>query len=324
MSFNPLCVTYTEFAELTVQNDSQAGKSSRCSAKVVLLGEFDNVESLVGQKVRITGYYIAYNITVYGCTSVDVGTTFLANHLEPYNAVDRPLVCDVLQNIRQLNNARIFDRIVASIAPTIKGFDRVKRALVLSLFSGVPKTVAGRMHLRGDIHLMLCGDPAIGKTHLLKAAQKLAPRAIYTTGQGSTASGLTATVYREKGRRHWSLSAGAMVIANNGVCIIDDLQLLKDTDRSALLEQMEHQTISIAKAGIVTTLKSDCTVLAACSPINNIYDRTKPLSYNVPFKTPLLSRFDVHCVMSSSDELILEAAVSVLAQHVAQWSGLQI
>lgn len=80
---------------------------------------------------------------------------------------------------------------------------------------------------------------------------------------------------------------------------------------------MEHQTISIAKAGIVTTLKSDCTVLAACSPINNIYDRTKPLSYNVPFKAPLLSRFDVHCVMSSSDELILEAAVSVLAQHVA-------
>lgn len=83
------------------------------------------------------------------------------------------------------------------------------------------------MHLRGDIHLMLCGDPAIGKTHLLKAAQKLAPRAIYTTGQGSTAAGLTATVYREKGRRHWSLSAGALVIANNGVCIIDDIQLVR-------------------------------------------------------------------------------------------------
>lgn len=148
----PESVSYTEFAELTVQNDSQAGKSSRCSAKIVLLGEFDNVESLVGQKVRITGCYIAYNITVYGCTSVDVGTTFLANHLEPYNAVDRPLVCDVLQNIRQLNNARIFDRIVASIAPTIKGFDRVRRALVLSLFSGVPKTV-GKTYFSYNIYV---------------------------------------------------------------------------------------------------------------------------------------------------------------------------
>ncbi|NMB78127.1 MAG: minichromosome maintenance protein MCM, partial [Methanomicrobiales archaeon] len=166
--------------------------------------------------------------------------------------------------IRLSKDPRIYDMITHSIAPTIYGGGDVKQAIAFQLFGGMSKDMPDGSRLRGDIHVLLIGDPGIAKSQLLRYVVKLSPRAIYTSGQSSTAAGLTATAVKDEfGEGRWTLEAGALVLADMGVAAVDEMDKMEKGDRSALHEAMEQQSISVAKAGITATLKSRCALLGA-------------------------------------------------------------
>jgi DNA replication licensing factor MCM2 len=191
----------------------------------------------------------------------------------------------------------IVDRIVRSMAPSIYGHYDVKTAVALSLFGGVSKQAQGKMSIRGDINVLLLGDPGTAKSQVLKYVEKTAHRAVFATGQGASAVGLTASVRRDPLTSEWTLEGGALVLADRGTCLIDEFDKMNDQDRTSIHEAMEQQTISISKAGIVTTLQARCAVVAAANPTGGRYNSTKPFSENVELTEPILSRFDILCVV---------------------------
>merc|ERR1739838_1198767 len=224
----------------------------------------------------------------------------MANHiakLDEKGETDR-MTDDDIKAITQLSkDERIGERIIASIAPSVFGHDDIKRALALSLFGGVSKNPQDKHKVRGDINVLLCGDPGTAKSQFLKYVQKIAPRAVFSTGQGASAVGLTAYVQRSPITKEWTLEDGALVLADKGVCLIDEFDKMNDADRTSIHEAMEQQTISISKAGIVTSLKARCAVLAAANPIGGRYDPSMTFSENVDLTEPILSRFDILCVV---------------------------
>merc|ERR1712061_845765 len=199
---------------------------------------------------------------------------------------------------------RIGERIMASISPSIYGHDDIKRALALTLFGGQPKDKSDKHRVRGDLNVLMCGDPGTAKSQFLKYLEKIAPRAIFTTGQGASAVGLTAYVQRSPMTQEWTLEAGALVLADKGVCLIDEFDKMNDADRTSIHEAMEQQTISISKAGMVTTLKARCSVIAASNPIGGRYDPSMTFSENVDLTEPIISRFDVLCVVRDTVDTV--------------------
>jgi len=188
----------------------------------------------------------------------------------------------------------IVDQIVLSLAPTIKGMEQEKEAIALQLFGGVEKHHADGIRVRGDINVLLIGDPGVAKSQLLRYITDVAPRGIYTSGKGATAAGLTAAAVKDDfaGGR-WVLEAGMLVLADGGMAIIDELDKMSAEDRSAMHEVLEQQTVSIAKAGITATLNARCPVLAAANPKWGRFDSTKPIAEQIDLPPTLLSRFDV-------------------------------
>jgi len=186
----------------------------------------------------------------------------------------------------------IRDRIIASIAPSIYGHWELKEALALALFGGVPKVLEDT-RIRGDIHILIIGDPGTAKSQMLQFISRVAPRAVYTTGKGSTAAGLTAAVVREKGTGEYYLEAGALVLADGGIAVIDEIDKMRDEDRVAIHEAMEQQTVSIAKAGIVAKLNARAAVIAAGNPKFGRYITERPVSDNINLPPTILSRFDL-------------------------------
>ena len=184
-------------------------------------------------------------------------------------------------------------KISRSISPTIYGRDSLKMAAALSLFAGTRKPRPGGGYKRGDIHVLFVGDPGTGKSEILKSAIEISPRGLYTSGKGSTAVGLTAAVIKDSETNQMNLEAGAVVLANGGVAAIDEFDKMDSGDRSALHEAMEQQTVSIAKAGIVATLKAQTAIIAAANPRSGRYDRYKTPTQNINLPPSLLSRFDL-------------------------------
>lgn len=187
----------------------------------------------------------------------------------------------------------LYETFANCVAPSIYGNLDIKKAIACLLMGGSKKILPDGMKLRGDINVLLLGDPGTAKSQLLKFVEKAAPICVYTSGKGSSAAGLTASVQRDASTREFYLEGGAMVLADGGVVCIDEFDKMRDEDRVAIHEAMEQQTISIAKAGITTILNSRTSVLAAANPIFGRYDDLKTPGENIDFQTTILSRFDM-------------------------------
>ncbi len=195
-----------------------------------------------------------------------------------------------------------YDKLIRSFAPSIYGYNEIKEALLLSLIGGEDKELRDGTKIRGKIHILLVGDPGLAKSQLLKYAAYIAPKGIYTSGRGSTAAGLTAAVIKEPGGG-MSLEAGAVVLADMGVCAIDEIDKMRNEDRVALHEAMEQMTVSISKGGIIATLNARTTIIAAANPVDGIFNPYKPLVANINLPVTLISRFDlIHTIRDELSE----------------------
>ncbi|KAI8322341.1 MCM-domain-containing protein [Martensiomyces pterosporus] len=209
----------------------------------------------------------------------------------------------------------IYHKFASSIAPSIYGNEDIKKAIACLLFGGSKKSLPDGMRLRGDINVLLLGDPGTAKSQLLKFVEKVSPISIYTSGKGSSAAGLTASVIKDPSSREFYLEGGAMVLADGGVVCIDEFDKMRDEDRVAIHEAMEQQTISIAKAGITTILNARSSVLAAANPLFGRYDDTKAPGENIDFQTTILSRFDMIFIVKDEHN---EQRDQTIARHVMQ------
>lgn len=208
----------------------------------------------------------------------------------------------------------IIDRLSESIAPTIYGMEMVKTTLVLQMFGGVRKFMKDGTSMRGDIHILMVGDPGTAKSQLLKYMTEISPRGVFAFGRGSSAAGLTAAAVRDDfGEGRWTLEAGALVLADNGFAAIDELDKMNENDTASMHEAMEQQTITISKAGIMATLKSRCSILGAANPKFGRYDQNRSIVDQIDFPPPLLSRFDVIFKIIDKPE---RASDERLAEHV--------
>ncbi|KAH8100472.1 MCM-domain-containing protein [Cristinia sonorae] len=206
-----------------------------------------------------------------------------------------------------------YERFAKSVGPSIYGSLDIKKAITCLLFGGSKKILPDGMRLRGDINVLLLGDPGTAKSQLLKFVEKVAPIAVYTSGKGSSAAGLTAAVQRDSISREFYLEGGAMVLADTGVVCIDEFDKMRDEDRVAIHEAMEQQTISIAKAGITTVLNSRTSVLAAANPVFGRYDEGRSPGENIDFQTTILSRFDMIFIVKDEHN---ESRDRMIAKHV--------
>jgi replicative DNA helicase Mcm len=219
----------------------------------------------------------------------------------------------------------IYQKIIKSIAPSIYGLEDIKEAIALALFGGVPKTLPDGVKIRGEINVLLVGDPGTAKSQLLMYTAELAPRGLYTSGKGSTAAGLTAAVLRDADTGDMTLEAGALVLADRGVACVDEFDKMNPQDRVAIHQAMEQQTISIAKAGIVATLNARTAILAAANPAFGRYNTYKNPAENISLPVTVLSRFDLIFVIMDKPESERDKRMAehVLSLHSSKGAALE-
>ncbi|XP_050717244.1 DNA replication licensing factor mcm2-like [Eriocheir sinensis] len=328
-SINMEQTIYQNYQRITLQESPgkvTAGRLPR-SKDIILLGDLCDT-CKPGDEIEVTG---VYTNNYDGSLNTNQGfpvfaTIIMANHIakkDNTNAVKALTDEDIKAIVSLSKDQRIAERIVSSVAPSIYGHEDIKRALALSLFGGETKNPGEKHKVRGDINVLLCGDPGTAKSQFLKYIQKIAPRAVFTTGQGASAVGLTAYVQRSPVTKEWTLEAGALVLADKGVCLIDEFDKMNDADRTSIHEAMEQQSISISKAGIVTSLQARCAVMAASNPIGGRYDPSMTFAENVDLSEPILSRFDILCVVRDVADPIQDEHLArfVVGSHVRHHPG---
>ncbi len=307
----------------------------------VLLTEDLTGRVLPGNRIVLNGVLKSFQrASASGRTGVVRNTTFdlmvLGNSYEAkeqeYDEIEiSPEDEQLFERFR--GDPTVVDKIVLSLAPTIKGMEEEKEAIALQLFGGVEKHHADGVRVRGDIHVLLVGDPGVAKSQLLRYIADVAPRGIYTSGKGSTAAGLTAAAVKDDfaGGR-WVLEAGMLVLADGGMAMIDELDKMSAEDRSAMHETLEQGTTSVAKAGITATLNARCPVLAAANPKWGRFTTDRSIAEQIDLPPTLLSRFDV--IFSIKDvpdqgrdrrlaNRILASAREVELQHAAGTPALE-
>ncbi|CAI5989166.1 unnamed protein product [Closterium sp. NIES-65] len=309
---------YRNYQKMTLQESPgsvPAGRLPRYK-EVVLLNDLIDC-ARPGEEIEVTGIYVNnFDAALNTRQGFPVFSTVIeANHISKrqdafaaYRLTDE----DKEEIMRLSRDPRIAERIIKSIAPSIYGHENVKTSLALAMFGGQEKNAGGKHRLRGDINALLLGDPGTAKSQFLKYLEKTAHRAVYTTGKGASAVGLTAAVHKDPVTREWTLEGGALVLADRGTCLIDEFDKMSEQDRVSIHEAMEQQSISISKAGIVTSLAARCSVIAAANPIGGRYDSSKTFGQNVELSEPILSRFD--CLL-----VIKDLVDPVVDEHLARF-----
>lgn len=315
---------YQNYQRISIQESPgkiTAGRLPRSKDAILLSDLCDSCKP--GDEIELTGVYTNnYDGSLNTANGFPVfATIIMANHVlrKDDKVAARHMTDDDVRRIVALSkDEKIADRIMASIGPSIYGHEEIKRAIALSLFGGESKNPGQKHRVRGDINILICGDPGTAKSQFLKYVQQIAPRAVFATGQGASAVGLTAYVQRSPVTREWTLEAGALVLADKGVCLIDEFDKMSDQDRTSIHEAMEQQSISISKAGIVTSLQARCAVIAAANPIGGRYDPSLTFAENVDLTEPILSRFDVLCVVRDQVDPIQDEKLArfVIDSHI--------
>jgi DNA replication licensing factor MCM2 len=315
---------YRNFQKISLQESPGSVPPGRVPRykDVILLGDLIDA-ARPGEEVEVTGVYSnAYDSGLNSRQGFPVFSTVLeANFVRKRGdaLASRSLTDEDKRQIEALaRDPTVGERIVKSMAPSIYGNEHVKLAMALAMFGGREKDVKGKHRIRGDINVLLLGDPGTAKSQVLKYVEKTASRAVYSTGKGASAVGLTAAVHRDPMTGEWTLEGGALVLADRGVCLIDEFDKMNDADRTSIHEAMEQQSISISKAGIVTSLQARCSVIAAANPIGGRYDPSKTFSENVQLTDPILQRFDILCVLQDTVDPVRDEDLArfVVASHV--------
>ncbi|XP_021280056.1 DNA replication licensing factor MCM2 [Herrania umbratica] len=311
---------YRNYQKLTLQESPgivPAGRLPRYK-EIILLNDLIDC-ARPGEEIEVTGIYTNnFDMSLNTKNGFPVFATVVeANYVtkkqDLFSAYK--LTQEDKEEIEKLaKDPRIGEKIIKSIAPSIYGHEDIKTAIALAMFGGQEKNVEGKHRLRGDINVLLLGDPGTAKSQFLKYVEKTGQRAVYTTGKGASAVGLTAAVHKDPVTREWTLEGGALVLADKGICLIDEFDKMNDQDRVSIHEAMEQQSISISKAGIVTSLQARCSVIAAANPIGGRYDSSKTFSQNVELTDPIVSRFDILCVVKDvvdpvTDEMLAKFVV---------------